>query len=124
MLAVHDTPQAVDWYKKAVGATELWNFGSVAGLEIAGAVFFLGEPENNGWASPLKLGMASARVEVFCDDPDSFISKAVLAGANGDFDKIKNHETPWGIHRQGGFIDPFGHIWLVGDRSPLNHFPK
>jgi PhnB protein len=122
MLAVADTPQAVDWYKKALGATELWNFGSVAGLEIAGAAFFLGEPANNGWESPLKLGMASARVEVFCDDPDTFIAQAVKAGANGSIDKIKNHETPWGIHRQGGFIDPFGHIWLVGDRSPLRVF--
>ena len=62
MLAVLDTPQAVIWYKKALGARELWNFGSVAGLEIAGAVFFLGEPENNGWESPTKLGMTSARV--------------------------------------------------------------
>jgi PhnB protein len=123
MLAVLDTPQAVIWYKKALGASELWNIGSVAGLEIAGAVFFLGEPENNGWESPIRLGMASARVEVFCDDPDTFIAKAVEAGADGDIDKIKNHETPWGTHRQGGFIDPFGHIWLVGDRSPLNHFP-
>ena len=122
MLAVLDTPQAVIWYKKALGANELWNIGSVAGLEIAGAVFFLGEPENNGWKSPIRLGMASARVEVFCDDPDTFIAKAVEAGANGDIDKIKNHETPWGTHRQGGFIDPFGHIWLVGDRSPLQHF--
>jgi PhnB protein len=122
MLAVADTPQAVDWYKRALGATELWNFGSVAGLEIAGAAFFLGEPANNGWESPLKLGMASARVEVFCDDPDTFIEQAVKAGANGRIDKIKNHETPWGIHRQGGFVDPFGHIWLVGDRSPLHVF--
>jgi len=123
MLAVSDAPAAMIWYKKALGATELWNFGSVAGLEIAGAVFFLGEPANNGWESPLKLGLASVRVEVFCDDPDTFIKRAVEAGANGDADKIRNHETPWGIHRQGGFVDPFGHIWLVGDRSPLNRFP-
>lgn len=122
MLAVSDTPQAVAWYKRALGATELWNFGLVAGLEIAGAAFFLGEPENNGWESPAKTGMPSARVEVFCDNPDTFIAQAVQAGANGSIDKIKNHETPWGIHRQGGFIDPFGHIWLVGDRSPLRHF--
>jgi uncharacterized glyoxalase superfamily protein PhnB len=26
---------------------------------------------------------------------------------------------PWGIHRQGSFVDPFGHLWLVGDESPL-----
>ena len=120
MLAVGNAPAAVDWYKKALGATELWNFGSVAGLEINGAVFFVGEPANNGWESPEKLGITTTRVEVFSEDPDAFIKKAVQEGANGDFDKIKNHETPWGIHRQGGFIDPFGHIWLVGDKSPLN----
>jgi uncharacterized glyoxalase superfamily protein PhnB len=27
---------------------------------------------------------------------------------------------PWGKHRQGGFFDPFGHLWLVGDTSPLD----
>jgi len=122
MLAVGNAPAAVDWYKKALGATELWNFGSVAGLEVNGAVFFVGEPANNGWESPEKLGITTTRVEVFCDDPDAFIKKAVEDGANGDFDKIKNHETPWGIHRQVGFVDPFGHIWLVGDKSPLQRF--
>jgi uncharacterized glyoxalase superfamily protein PhnB len=123
MLAVSDTPAAVEWYKKALGAAVLWSLGSVAGLEIAGAKFFLGEPENNGWESPEKLGITSTRVEVFCNDPDAFIARAVQAGANGRFDSIKNHEAPWGVHRQGGFIAPFGHIWLVGDKSPLNRFP-
>jgi len=123
MLAIPDAPAAAVWYKKALGATELWNLGSVVGLEIAGTVFFLGEPENNGWESPITLGITTARIEVLCDDPDAFIALAVGAGANGNFDKIKNHEAPWGIHRQGGFIDPFGHIWLVGDRSPLLPFP-
>jgi len=124
MLAVADAPAAVAWYEKALGATVLWSLGPVAGMEIAGAAFFVGEPANNGWESPAKLGITSARVEVFCDDPDTFIAHAVQAGANGSFDNIKNHEAPWGIHRQGGFIDPFGHIWLVGDRSPLNRFPS
>lgn len=124
MLAVSDAPAAVAWYKKALGAKELWSLGSVAGLEIGGAAFFVGEPANNGWESPLKLGLTSARVEVFCDDPDAFIDRAVQAGANGSRDKIKDHEALWGIHRQGGFIDPFGHIWLVGDRSPLKPFPN
>jgi len=120
MLAVTDAPAAVAWYEKALGANVLWSLGSVAGLEIEGAAFFLGEPANNGWESPEKLGITSTRVEVFCEDPDSFIANAVHAGANGSFDKIRNHEAPWGTHRQGGFIDPFGHIWLVGDKSPLN----
>ncbi len=123
MLAVADTPTAVEWYKCALGAIILWDLGGVAGLEIAGAPFFLGEPHNNGWESPTKLGITSTRVEVFCDDPDTFIAHAVEAGADGDFDPVKNHQMPWGTHRQGGFKDPFGHIWLVGDRSPLERHP-
>ena len=79
MLAVPDTPAAVAWYQKALGARILWRMGSVAGLELDGAPFFLG----------------------------------------GD---IRDHPVPWGNHRQGGFTDPFGHRWLVGDKSPLNPF--
>ncbi len=123
MLAVTDTPAALAWYKRALGATELWSLGGVAGLEIAGAPFFLGEPEANGWESPTKLGITSARIEVFCDDPDSFVARAVKAGAKGSLDPVRNHEAPWGTHRQGGFVDPFGHIWLVGDTSPLKRHP-
>jgi len=124
MLAVDDTPRAVEWYKRALGATELWSLGSVAGMGIGGAPFFLGQPEKNGWESPTKLGMPSERVEVFCDDPDSFISRALDAGAKGSLDHLENHQMPWGTHRQGGFVDPFGHIWLVGDRSPLRSHPS
>ncbi len=124
MLAVADTPTAVEWYKRALGAKVLWSLGSVAGLEITGAPFFLGEPANNGWESPSKLGITSTRVEVFCDNPDGMIARALEAGASGKLDNIKDHQAPWGIHRQGGFIDPFGHIWLVGDRSPLSRYPR
>jgi uncharacterized glyoxalase superfamily protein PhnB len=122
MLAVVNAPAAIAWYQKGLGANVLWSLGSVAGMEIKGAAFFVGEPANNGWESPERLGITSTRVEVFCEDPDAFIARAVHAGANGGFDKIRNHKAPWGIHRQGGFIDPFGHIWLVGDKSPLNRY--
>jgi uncharacterized glyoxalase superfamily protein PhnB len=37
---------------------------------------------------------------------------------------LTDHEAPWGIHRQGGFTDPFGHRWSVGDRSPLAPFSR
>jgi PhnB protein len=119
MLAVPDAPAAADWYKRALGATELWNLGSVIGLEIEGAPFFLGQPANNGWESPGEIGTTTVRVEVFVDDPDSFVERAVAAGADDSRGPVRNHEMPWGTHRQGGFFDPFGHRWLVGDRSPL-----
>ena len=123
MLAVADATEALAWYKRAVGATELWNLGSVVGMEVLGAPIFLGEPEGNGWDTPANLGAPSVRVEVFCDDPDAFIAGAIEAGAGGSLDRIRDHQMPWGRHRQGGFIDPFGHKWLVGDRSPLTWHP-
>jgi uncharacterized glyoxalase superfamily protein PhnB len=122
MLAVPDTPAAVAWYRRALGATQLWSLGSVAGMEIAGAPFFLGQPERNGWDTPEMLGSTTLRVELFCDDPDAVVARALREGATGGHE-IGNHEMPWGTHRQGGFVDPFGHIWFVGDRSPLNRFP-
>jgi PhnB protein len=123
MLAVPDAPKAAAWYQEAVGATELWSLGGVIGLEIAGAPFFLGQPEKNGWESPEVIGTTTVRVEVFVDDPDSFVDRAVQHGARTAPGGIANHEAPWGTHRQGGFFDPFGHLWLVGDRSPLARFP-
>jgi PhnB protein len=120
MLAVPDAAAAAQWYAQALGATELWNRGGVVGLTVGGAPFFLGEPAGNGWDTPAAAGTRTVRVEVFVEDPDSFIERAVAAGADGSVDEIRDHEAPWGIHRQGGFTDPFGHIWLVGDRTPLS----
>jgi len=37
-------------------------------------------------------------------------------------DDVRDHAAAWGVHRQGHFLDRFGHMWLVGDRSPLNRF--
>jgi PhnB protein len=95
----------------------------VAGLEIAGAPFFVAQPERNGWAAPAGSGLPTCRVEVFCDDPDALVARAMAAGARDRRDPVRDHAMPWGPHRQGGFNDPFGHIWLVGDRSPLARFP-
>ncbi|GIE85980.1 VOC family protein [Actinoplanes regularis] len=124
MLIVPDADAAVAWYKTALGATELWNLGGVAGLEINGAAFFLHEvnPQNPAETSPGQAGFTSTRVEIFTDDPDEVIERAAAAGAATGAD-IEDHRMPWGTHRQGGFTDPFGHKWSVGDRSPLAPFP-
>jgi uncharacterized glyoxalase superfamily protein PhnB len=124
MLAVEDAQAAAGWYARALGAAELWSLGSVVGLEIEGAPFFLHEPAGAGFESPAATGATTARVEVFVDDPDAFVSRAVAAGADGSRDPVQDHRAPWGVHRQGGFRDPFGHVWLVGDASPLESFPR
>ena len=61
MLAVADASAALAWYTQALGATELWNLGSVVGMEIDGAPIFLGEPEQTGWFVHLVLQVGTAR---------------------------------------------------------------
>ncbi len=125
MLIVPDAEAAVAWYREAVGATELWNLGGVAGLEIDGAPFFLHEanPSNPSEDSPDRLGVTSTRIELFVDDPDRLIERAIAAGASPG-SAVEDHRVPWGTHRQGGFRDPFGHNWSVGDRSPLSRWTR
>lgn len=124
MLAVPSAQEAADWYERALGARRMWDLGSVVGLQIDGAPFFLHEPTSQGFHSPALPGVTTVRVEVFSGDPDAFVARAVAAGADGSADEIRDHETPWGVHRQGGFTDPFGHVWLVGDFSPLERLPS
>ena len=123
MLAVDDAPQAADWYGRALGAAQLWSLGSVLGLEIEGAPFFIHESTSTGFVSPAATGETTVRVEVFVDDPDTLFQRAIDAGADGTTDGIRSYEVPWGVHRQGSFRDPFGHTWHIGDRSPLQLFP-
>jgi PhnB protein len=124
MLIVPDTPAAAAWYERGLGAKRLWDLGSVAGLEVAGAPFFLHEvnPANPGETSPEQAGANSTRIELFTEDPDGLIERALAAGATPG-SPIEDHDAPWGTHRQGGFRDPFGHNWSVGDRTPLAPWP-
>ncbi len=124
MLIVPDAPAAIAWYTEALGASVLWDLGGVAGLEIEGAPFFLHEanPENPTEDAPERAGVTSTRIELFADDPDAVLARAVSAGARPG-SAVRYRETPWGKHRQGSFYDPFGHNWSVGDRSPLARQP-
>jgi PhnB protein len=124
MLIVADAEAAVAWYRDALGATEIWNLGGVAGLEIDGAPFVLHEvdPSNPAERSPEQIGATSTRIELFVDDPDGVVQRAIAAGASLG-PEIEEHQSFWGTHRQGGFRDPFGHTWSVGDRSPLHRSP-
>jgi PhnB protein len=121
MLIVPDVGAALAWYKGALGATELWNLGGVAGLEVGGAPFFLHEvnPSNPAERSPDQIGATSTRIELFVDDPEGVLQRAIAAGGSPG-SEIEEHQRPWGTHRQGGFRDPFGHNWSVGDKSPLD----
>jgi PhnB protein len=125
MLIVSDAASAVEWYKSALGADLLWDLGGVAGLRLDHAPFFLHEavPGRTHERSPADVALTTTRIEVFVDDPGALIGRAARAGAT-DVEAVTEHQAPWGIHRQGGFTDPFGHRWSVGDRSPLAPFSQ
>lgn len=125
MLIVSDADAAVSWYTEALGAGLLWDLRGVAGLHLDGAPFFVHEavPGKNQEPCPTDVNMTTTRIEVFTDAPDELLERAARAGAT-DVEPATDHEAPWGKHRQGGFTDPFGHRWAVGDRTPLDQSPR
>jgi uncharacterized glyoxalase superfamily protein PhnB len=124
MLIVSDAAAAVTWYTEALGAGKLWDLDGVAALHLRGAPFLLHEavPGKKQESSPTDVGMTTTRIEVFLDAPEDLIERAAQAGAT-DVEPVTDHDAPWGTHRQGGFTDPSGHWWSVGDRTPLQRFP-
>jgi uncharacterized glyoxalase superfamily protein PhnB len=125
MLIVSDATSALGWYRTALGAGELWDLGGVAGLHIDGAPFFVHEavPGRAVERSPTDVGLTTTRVEVFVDDPGRLIGRAEEAGAT-EIEPLTDHDAPWGTNRPGGFTDPFGHRWSVGDRTPLEQLAR
>jgi PhnB protein len=115
-LIVKDAPRAIEFYKKAFGATELFRMpcpeGSVmhAELKIGDSIFMLTE-ENKamGCVSPTTLKGAPSFLYVYVPDVDAVWNKAVKAGA-----KIKRPlEDQFYGDRNGQLTDPFGHEWSL-----------
>jgi uncharacterized glyoxalase superfamily protein PhnB len=122
MLAVSDPAAAIDFYKRAFGAVELWRIGDpadVAGMSIDGADLFLARENPPKTRGPDLAGHTTVRIELFVDDPHVVLERALAAGATlGSLVEEHTHQTvgPRATLRmlQGGVIDPFGHHWLIG----------
>ena len=113
-LSVRDGARAVEFYKSAFGATELFlmeDGGSVvAQLSVEGAVFWLGdESPEHGNFSPQSLNGSTVRIILTVADPDAVFASAIAAGASQVF--AVNEEHGW---RLGRVVDPFGHHWEIG----------
>src|SRR5437660_11074590 len=98
MVAVPNAPEAVAWYMRALGAVELWNLGSVAGLEIAGAPSFVGETANNGRESPTKHGKSDARNEGVRDARDAITAHPACRAPKGSVGTLRNPALACGRH--------------------------
>jgi PhnB protein len=115
MLSVRRGAQALEFYKKAFGATEAFKIESpdgavVAKLSVSGAEFWVADesPEHQNF-SPETLGGGTVRMVLTVPDPDAAFARAVSAGAR-EVVPVKN-DYGW---RLGRVVDPFGHHWEIG----------
>src|SRR5687768_12724501 len=83
-LSVKNWARAIDFYKAAFGASELYRVdgGGVAQMSVSGAEFWVAEesPPNLNF-SPESLGGCSVRMLLIVEDPAAVYAQAVAAGA-------------------------------------------
>lgn len=115
MLSVRSGAKAIEFYKAAFGAAELFRIDSeggqvVARLSVGEAEFWLADesPEHFNF-SPESLGGGSVRMVMTVEDPDAAFERAVAAGATVVWPV--GNQYGW---RLGRIVDPFGHHWEIG----------
>jgi PhnB protein len=115
LLAVRRGAQAVEFYKTAFGAVEVYHVEDPSGavvsrLSIHGGEFWLSdESPDHGHSSPETLDGRSARCILTVPDPDAMFARAVAAGATVISPVTEEHG--W---RVGRVADPFGQHWEIG----------
>jgi PhnB protein len=115
MLSVRNGARAVEFYKSAFGAVEVYRVedpgGSVVSrLSVEGAQFWVSdESPEHGNFSPETVGGGTTRMILTVPDPDAIFAQAVAAGAA----QINPVEEAYGW-RIGRVVDPFGHHWEIG----------
>ena len=111
-LSVRDWSGAMEFYKAAFGAVELYRVegGGVGQLAVNGAEFWVAEesPEHLNF-SPETLGGCSVRMLLLVEDPHAIQAHAVEAGAT----EVLPVSEAYGW-RLGRVRDPFGHHWEIG----------
>jgi PhnB protein len=115
---------AIEFYKSAFGAVEVYRVGGteehepvVAQLAVGEAGFWVSDesPEHANF-SPESLGGATTKLLLIVDDPQAAIDRAVGAGAREVYPASEEHG--WLL---GRIEDPFGHHWEIG--KPLIDWP-
>ncbi|UVO54822.1 VOC family protein [Sphingomonas sp. SUN039] len=111
--------EAIDWYKKAFGATELMRMPADDGkrlmhahLVVNGSSLMLNDdfPEYRGGADVGSGPPLGVTLHLQVDDVDAWFDRAVAAGATP---AMKPENMFWG-DRYGQVADPFGYRWALG----------
>ena len=115
-LAVENAAAAIDFYKRAFGATERMRMGGPGGtiahaeLEIGNSVVMLADPFPISTVRPPKeIGGTSVSIFMYTEDVDAVVQRAVDVGATV---VMPVADQFWG-DRYGTVSDPFGHHWAI-----------
>jgi PhnB protein len=116
-LVIKGAAAAIDFYKQALGATELLRMPQDDGrighaeLKIGDSVIMLADeyPEMQT-VGPKTLGNTSVGLLVYVADADASFEKAVSLGAK----VLKPLADQFYGDRNGTVEDPFGHKWTIG----------
>jgi PhnB protein len=115
-LVVGDGARAIEFYKQAFGATELFRMDAPGGkighaeIRIGDSNIMLADehPEMNA-RSPQTLGGSPVSLMLYVADVDATVGKAVEAGAK----LTRPVANQFYGDRTGGIEDPFGHAWYI-----------
>ncbi|MFQ5494514.1 MAG: VOC family protein [Phycisphaerae bacterium] len=117
-LCIRGAADAIEFYKKAFGAEEIFRMPGPDGksighaeLQIGDSVIMMGDeiPQMEGWRSPSSFNGTTVALCLYVEDVDKSFQRALDAGA-----KVSMPVTDmfWG-DRYGKVTDPFGHEWAI-----------
>lgn len=115
-LIVDDGAAAIEFYKNAFGATELFRLGGPDGtighaeIRIGDSPIMLADehPAMNA-RSPKSIGGSPISIVLYVADVDATAASAVAAGAR----EVRPITNQFYGDRAGTFEDPFGHQWHI-----------
>src|SRR5260370_33769663 len=115
-LIIKDAAQAIEFYKKAFGATEVIRFaqpdGKIGHAEIKvgdSHIMLADEFPEMGARSPQSFGGSPVSILLYVEDVDAVFTQAVAAGAAVQ----RPVADQFYGDRTGGVKDPFGHMWYI-----------
>jgi len=112
-LIVNGAAEAIEFYKKAFGAVELFRMehqGKIghAEMKIGDSPFMLAD-EMHQYQGPKALGGTPVSLMIYVDDVDTIYPQAIAAGGI----ETKPLQDQFYGDRSGTLTDPFGHVWTV-----------
>jgi PhnB protein len=119
-LYVKNGNAALDYYKRALGATEVMRMPDPSGklahgeLQIGDSRIMLSdEMPGRGQKSPQTLGGSPIGIHLYVDNVDTLVQRAVDAGAK----LVSPVQDHFYGDRSGQIEDPFGHTWWISTHT-------